>query len=478
MIFNSFAFLIFISVFIPVFYIIKGKLRLWFVLLASYFFYGWWDWRFLGLIAFSTILDFYLGLLIERAHDKHKRLHLLLISLITNLSVLGFFKYFNFFSNSFHDLIILFGLSSHSYILNIILPVGISFYTFQSLSYTIDVYNKKIKAEPSLLKFAGYIAFFPQLVAGPIIRASDFLPQLYDNNRRAKAENIFGGLDLVVVGFLKKIVIADSLAPIVDGAFAAPSDFSSLHLLICIILYSFQIYCDFSGYSDIAIGLAKMLGYEFPKNFNIPYIASSFSDFWNRWHISLSSWLKDYLYIPLGGNKKGKFNTYKNLMITMLLGGLWHGANWTFLFWGFLHGAYLIFQRLFSSLTYKLDLLKGPSFNTFIFRPLSILFVYMGVCFAWIFFRSPDFETASLYINGIISLDDFNINSIVNKFWVFKGVFLVCVLFFADVLLAHSNLSEKLNSKPIIRILFYATSIWIICLLGTFSDNQFIYFQF
>lgn len=370
------------------------------------------------------------------------------------------------------------GIQTSSKLFYIVLPVGISFYTFQTLSYTIDVYYKKIPAEHSFVKFATFISFFPQLVAGPIVRASDFLPQLQDNDRKVVWPNVLRGLDLIFVGFVKKVVIADSLAGVVEGAFASPADSSSLQLIISLVFYSFQIYCDFSGYSDIAIGIARMFGYEFPRNFNIPYIASSFSDFWTRWHISLSSWLKDYLYVPLGGNRNGKLNTYKNLMITMLLGGLWHGANWTFVFWGFLHGMYLVLQRLLSAIFERFDLYPKRSFFKFVFKAGAIFIVYVLVCYAWIYFRSPNFGTASTYFKGILAFDNMSINSLVNKFWIVKGVVLISLLYIFELIGTKFEFENIFKGIPILRPSFYALVIWIISLFGVFSESQFIYFQF
>ena len=308
MVFNSVSFLIFISVFFPLYFSVRGRIRLWLCLLASYFFYGWWDWRFLLLIASSTALDFYLGQQLEKTEDPQQRGRFLWLSVGVNLGFLGFFKYCNFFLDSFQVLLENLGFGTSMGSLAIILPVGISFYTFQSMSYTIDIYYRKIKPEKDWLRFATFIAFFPQLVAGPIVRAREFLPQ-FDRVRNLDQERIVLGLAQVLWGFFKKVAIADSLAPFVDQCFASPTSFSSLHLLIGVVFYSFQIYCDFSGYSDIAIGLARMMGFDFPKNFRTPYFSKDFSEFWQRWHITLSSWLRDYLYIPLGGNRHGTFNT-------------------------------------------------------------------------------------------------------------------------------------------------------------------------
>jgi alginate O-acetyltransferase complex protein AlgI len=477
MIFNSIPFLIFIIIVLPCFYMAKGNTRLFFVLTASYVFYGWWDWRFLGLLVFSTLIDFSLAKkLNDEANDSIRKLYLRL-SILINLGILGFFKYYNFFANSFNEILHQMGLPSGK-AFHIILPVGISFYTFQSLSYTIDVYYKRIKAEESLLKFASFIALFPQLVAGPIVRANTFLPQMENNRRGALGRDLLLGLDLVCAGFVKKVLIADSLAPVVDKIFASPIDFSSLNLIIGVIFYSFQIYCDFSGYSDIAIGIAKMMGYQFPVNFNLPYISSTFSEFWTRWHISLSSWLRDYLYIPLGGNRNGIFNTCRNIMITMLLGGLWHGANWTFIFWGGLHGTYLILERIFGNLLKQNHLFPVEKNAGIISKIGCGIIVYSGVCFAWIFFRSPDFNIAIIFIKGILAFDNMSIGTLINKFWILKGVIMILALVVFELFNIKVEFVKLLDKAPILRPTFYAIAIWMICILGTFSENSFIYFQF
>jgi alginate O-acetyltransferase complex protein AlgI len=473
MVFNSIPFLVFIALFFPIYFALKGKARLWFMLLSSYVFYGWWDYRFLALIIFSTCLDFYLSVVINNQTDPGRRKLALTISIIVNLAFLGFFKYFNFFIDSANDLLGYFGYEENYNVLNIILPVGISFYTFQSMSYTIDVYRKEIQPEPSLLRFATFIAFFPQLVAGPIVRAVDFLPQLYSDHK-FKWSNFQIGFAQVLVGFGKKLVIADSLAPFVDAIFSTPEGYSSLVLIIAIVFYSFQIYCDFSGYSDIAIGLAKMLGFVFPMNFNTPYFSKSFSEFWERWHISLSSWLRDYLYIPLGGNRNGKFNTYRNLMLTMLLGGLWHGANYTFIIWGFLHGMYLVIQRLISTGKKAVGLeFRGPV-NAF----FSIVLVYSMTCLAWIYFRSPDLQTAHTVIRGIVSLDNLSFADLPYKFEIVKGVFLLVILLFFEVLSKRVDFGTITLRSPAFRVVSYAAILWLIALMGSFIDSQFIYFQF
>ncbi|MCL4148652.1 UNVERIFIED_CONTAM: hypothetical protein GTU68_033949, partial [Idotea baltica] len=443
-------------------------------LIGSYFFYGWWDWRFLFLILFSTILDYIIGHKIYKEKNEKKRKTLLIISLLSNLGLLFYFKYFNFFIDSFIEIATTMGMSPSIYTLQIILPVGISFYTFQTLSYTIDIYKNKLKPESDFMVFATFVAFFPQLVAGPIVRAIDLLPQ-FKKNHRITYELISKGLFLIILGYFKKIVVADSLAPLVDDAFANPSAYTSLYMMISVVFYAFQIYCDFSGYSDIAIGLGKMMGYNFPINFNLPYLAKNFSDFWKRWHISLSSWLRDYLYIPLGGNRKNIIFTQRNLMITMLLGGLWHGANWTFVIWGFLHGLYLILQRLI--LPINLFLKKIIPKPIVLFFGILITFIFVNI--AWIFFRSQNISQAFEIIEKILSFEDMSFSGLRGKFVLAKSFFVIAILFFGELsYFLFTNKIEKFYQINSIKLLVNAFLIWMILLFGTFSNNNFIYFQF
>lgn len=475
MVFNSLAFLLFIAIFLPLYFNLKGQWRLWLCLVGSYFFYGWWDWRFLGLIVLSTLIDYSVGLWLDQTEDQAKRRQLLTVSVIANLGVLGFFKYFNFFAESLEVFLQQIGVTADYNTLHIILPVGISFYTFQSMSYTIDVYHKKLKSEPDFIRFATFISFFPQLVAGPIVRARDFLPQ-FRTDRTFDWDRFFSGSGQVLWGFFKKVAVADSLAPFVDQCFASPGSFSSLHLIIGVVFYSFQIYCDFSGYSDIAIGLGRIMGFDFPVNFRTPYFSKNFSEFWTRWHISLSSWLRDYLYIPLGGNRQGKWQTFRNLMITMLLGGLWHGASWVFVFWGFLHGLYLVIQRLAGTLSDRLHQKLG-TFSWL--RDIgNIALVYGLTCFAWIFFRSPEFSTAAKMIGGIGALDNLSFGAVTNKFIVLKGM--VLMLFLVSVELANFRFKfdHLVVSSQAFRIASFALLLWLIAFFGTFDANAFIYFQF
>ena len=527
MIFNSLPFFIFIGFFLPLYFTLKSKARLLLCLIGSYFFYGWWDYRFLSLVMFSTLIDYVVGLKLDKEEKGSKRKRLMLISILANLGFLGFFKYFNFFQESFISILNDMGMQAHPATLKILLPVGISFYTFQSMSYTIDVYWRKIKVEKDLIRFATFISFFPQLVAGPIVRARDFLPQ-FQKDRTFLWDRLISGTGQVLWGFFKKVAIADSLAPYVDQCFQSPEGFSSSHLLIGIVFYSFQIYCDFSGYSDIAIGLARVMGFDFPHNFRTPYFSRNFSEFWQRWHISLSSWLKDYLYIPLGGNRGGSFGsvffivlplfllsifwsdsiqttliylsilvivsiitayhmrkseanmvkgfTYMNNMVTMLLGGLWHGASWVFYFWGFLHGTYLIIQRFLGKpFCHFMTALRFP-------KPLQqaidILIVYFFTCLAWVFFRAPDFDVAITYIQGIASLESFTITSIVNKFLVLKGFILIGMLLFVEISDFKFNYSQLIQKSPTFRVMSFVILLWIIAFFGSFGANAFIYFQF
>jgi D-alanyl-lipoteichoic acid acyltransferase DltB (MBOAT superfamily) len=343
------------------------------------------------------------------------------------------------------------------------------------MSYTIDVYYNKIPVEKNFLRFATFISFFPQLVAGPIVRAKEFLPQ-FKMDKQFNWDRFNSGTGQILWGFFKKVVVADSLAPFIDQCFAAPETFSSMHLLVGVIFYSFQIYCDFSGYSDIAIGLARILGFDFPDNFKTPYFSKGFSEFWGRWHITLSSWFRDYLYIPLGGNRNGVFNTYKNTMITNLLSGLWHGASWVFVFWGFLHGIYIIIQRL-----------VGPHFGRFLKAiqmpklgkdAINIFLVYTCTCFAWIFFRATDFPNALTMIEGIAKFENFTFASIVNKFWFVKGFLVIGILLMVEIADFKFDFSHLIKKQAAFRVISFASILMLIAFFGTFGSNAFIYFVF
>ena len=366
----------------------NGRRKL-FLVLASYVFYGWWDWRFCGLLFASSVLNWLIGRAIGGSHSGSARYGYMVLGVIINLIILGFFKYYGFFLENLTPLLTQLGVERDLPWLQIILPVGISFYTFQGISYVVDVKRGHAEPQRRLLDVMLYISFFPQLVAGPIVRAQDFLPQLQQSPRLSRDAASLGLL-LIVWGLFKKTVIAAELAEhLVDPVFFDPSFYSGFDLLIAVYAYAVQIYCDFSAYSDIAIGCAALLGYRFHRNFDQPYRARSFQDFWRRWHISLSTWLRDYLYIPLGGNRGGSLLTARNLFLTMLLGGLWHGAAWTFVAWGAFHGSALLIERLL-----KLDE-KVRSW-------ISLVITFHGVCLAWILFRSPSFDHAMSYMANMI----------------------------------------------------------------------------
>lgn len=352
-----------------------------FLLLASYYFYAYWDYRFCGLLLISTLVDYLAARLIASSTSATRRKAWLAFSLMTNLGMLGFFKYFNFFIESATPLAQSIGMNPSTLV--IILPVGISFFTFQTLSYTIDVYRRRLTASQNLLDFALYVAFFPQLVAGPIVRATNLLPQ-FSNVTRFSRRRFYGGFQQLLRGAVKKVLIADRLAETVDVVFADVGSYGSLTVWIAVIGYAGQIYYDFSGYSDMAIGVAKMLGFRFPVNFRHPYLAKSMADFWHRWHITLSTWLRDYLYIPLGGSRGTKWQTNRNLLITMTLGGLWHGAASTFLLWGIWHGLALVIERNEVLMRIRNRLAA----------PAKWLTVMLAVLMGWVLFRSPDIETA------------------------------------------------------------------------------------
>jgi D-alanyl-lipoteichoic acid acyltransferase DltB (MBOAT superfamily) len=471
MLFNSLTFWIFLPVFLGAYFLTKKNARLWVCLAGSYLFYGWWDWRFLGLITLLTGLNYWCGLKIaDSTEGSGWRKHYVRFSVVCSLVILGFFKYFNFFIDSFSTASASLGVGFNLGTMSIILPVGISFYTFQTMSYTIDLYRKEVDVERSLLKFSVFVSFFPQLVAGPIVRARDFLPQL-QSDRIVEWENLRRGINLMLWGFVLKVLMADNLAVTVDRAFQDPTAVSGLYLLIGVVFYAFQIYGDFAGYSLIAIGLARVMGFRFNVNFNRPYLATSFSDFWQRWHISLSSWLRDYLYIPLGGNRKGATRTKINLMLTMLLGGLWHGAAWTFVAWGALHGAYLILQRVVSTQV------AGFLPNS-LCRFIGWLSVFGGVLLAWVFFRAQGFGEAFLVIEKIITFDRFELGTILRRLFFLKGLLLIVFVFGVEWLSSRFDFDELARKHTSVNSLFIVSVLLLLSFWGMFGGGAFIYFQF
>jgi len=440
------------------------------LLVASYVFYGWWDWRFLSLIAASTVLDWVVSLGIDRSHSPGRRRALILVSLVANLTLLGFFKYFNFFTESFKAMLEGFGLGGAADLptLEIILPVGISFYTFQTLSYTIDVYRGQLKACRSLVDFSLYVSFFPQLVAGPIERATHFLPQIY-RDRTLTWDQVARGSYLILFGCFKKLAVADGVSPFVDAVFA-DSGARGGEVLLAVYLFAFQIYADFSAYSDIARGTSKLLGFDLMVNFRVPYFSSNPSEFWRRWHISLSSWLRDYLYIPLGGNRRGRVRTYGNLMLTMLLGGLWHGAAWNFVLWGAYQGALLCGFRLWMG-----DAPARPS-GSWPWRLVKIFLFFQLVCFGWLLFRCDSFAACLQFGSRILiepfeSLDLPGMSPLV---WASLALLIFCD--FQEYRVDDARWYERW--PLVIRCGLYAVLL-VLALGGLLHrSNAFIYFQF
>ena len=469
--FQSFIFIQFFLLFYASYLLLMGNFKAQNVLLviASYIFYGYWDWRFLFLLIFSTVVDFVVAKLIDRTASERQKKIWLGVSLVSNLSILGFFKYFNFFTASFTDLLSTIGIPVNDLTVKVILPVGISFYTFQTLSYTIDVYRGHLKPAKSIIDFAVYVAFFPQLVAGPIERATSFLPQI-SNPRKIDLSQINAGIFLIIWGYFKKLVIADNLAQIADSIFNNYSDYQGLDIIIGILSFTIQIYCDFSAYSDIARGLAKLIGFELMVNFRLPFFALNPSDFWSRWHISLSSWLRDYLYISLGGNRQGTFNTYRNLFLTMLLGGLWHGAAWNFIWWGMYQGLILVIYRLIAGSNEKRSL-KDTSIISVISQML-IMFILTNV--GWVIFRSNSGEQIIYLLTHWSLARSENTVSLGKELLFFTTPLLIVQLWqhLSRDLLIITKLPNWFTN------IIYSFFLINICLYGVRQSTEFIYFQF
>lgn len=395
MIFNSFEFFVFLAVVVAAYWSLRRRGQNLLLLVASYVFYGWWDYRFLSLIMISTLADFFIAQGVERTSADRVRRRWLLASLGVNLGILGFFKYFDFFIESAAGLLETIGVAVHPPLLAIVLPVGISFYTFQTISYTFDVYRRRVEPERNLITFGVYVAFFPQLVAGPIERAQRLLPQIQRDRVAPGIDRVWSATWLILTGLFKKIVLADGLAEVVQTRFDSPGQHGAVSLLIGVYAFSIQIYGDFSGYSSIARGVSRLFGIELMRNFEQPYLSTNIAQFWRTWHISLSTWLWDYLYIPLGGNRRGRRRTYINLMLVMLIGGLWHGAAWTFVVWGGLHGVYLAVDRALGA--YEA---RGRPSAPRLGDVGRILMTFHAVAFAWIFFRASSLSAAVDYLSG------------------------------------------------------------------------------
>jgi D-alanyl-lipoteichoic acid acyltransferase DltB (MBOAT superfamily) len=469
MVFNTPQFFIFFAVVLGLYYVLNLRWQNVLIVIASYVFYGWWNWKFCILLFVSTIVDFICGLYIPGKNGRRW----VWLSVVFQLSMLGFFKYYNFFVDSMAIALGKLGFHPHVATLNVVLPVGISFYTFQTLSYTIDLWRGKIRPERDFINFAAFVSFFPHLVAGPILRASYMLPQI-DEPRRVGARELSEGTYFILVGLVKKVAVADVIATAIRPAVENPAQFSSWQLLLSIYLFSLRIYCDFCGYTDIARGVSLYLGFRLAENFHFPYFARGIQDFWRRWHISLSSWLRDYLYISLGGNRQGRVATYRNLFITMLLGGLWHGASWSFVVWGALHGAYLAVGRAMGGPVEKLGAAFSRSGLSWFSAAIGIVFTFHLVTFTWIFFVIPDFHVAALFIRRLVQ---FTYTADPDR--VRLLLYATAVILLIDIPEAVTGAHEYLAKRPrLIRAAAYACYVILLMVTWTTNFEPFIYFQF
>lgn len=477
MLFDSPVFFLFLTIVVAVYWRLPWRKQNIFLLVASYFFYGWWDWRFLFLMAASTWFDYIIARKIASSTDPRLRRFLLTISLVLNFSFLGLFKYFNFFVDSAAAGLQVLGIHFiPTAVLRIILPPGISFYTFQEVAYIVDVYNGKLKPADSIVDYALFISLFPHLIAGPIQRPSHLLPQV-QQPRTLDYTSFFDGMMLILWGLFRKCVIADNCALLANAAFDGRLGAPSLPVvLIGVYAFAWQIYGDFSGYSDIARGAAQLMGFHFMVNFRQPYLAKNLQDFWRRWHISLSTWLRDYLYIPLGGSANGTKKTYRNLSLTMLLGGLWHGANWTFVVWGGIHGSWLALERFFRGLVgAKEKAQTEASPDTFLGSWVKRVLLFQLVCIAWVFFRAPSLADALHFLGGVTRLSWSPEYAIAIKYLIFFTV----PMFMIDLALEHRDeeyLFEKTSSMT--RVAVAMASLMLLVVFSANDASTFIYFQF
>ena len=478
MLFNSLAFAAFLPLVFALYWALGRAHIRWqntLLLAASYVFYGWWDYRFLGLLFLSSSVDYALGIAMELSASKRRRRAFLIASLCVNLGVLGFFKYFNFFAESFTELLNGLGLQAHPTTLQIVLPVGISFYTFQTLSYTIDIYRRQMSPTRDPIAFFAYVSFFPQLVAGPIERARCLLPQ-FAEPRVFDAVKATDGLRQMLWGFAKKVVVADNLAPHVNVIFGDYGSQDGSLLCLGVVLFAVQIYCDFSGYSDIAIGTARLFGFSLMRNFAFPYFARDIAEFWRRWHISLSTWFRDYVYIPLGGSRSTFSVRVRNIVITFVVSGFWHGANWTFLAWGLLHGLYYLPLMIRGRNRDNLDVVASGRLLPTAGEAVRILSTFVLVLIAWVFFRAPTVGDALAYLGRVISTPF--IGDVPHRRFIVAAVYLLP--FFAVEWLQRSkeHALDIAASPRLIRWVIYLAVGLTVLTLGNFGENEFIYFQF
>ncbi len=482
MLFNSMAFAVFLPIVFILYWVLPQRFRWILLLAASYYFYMSWDVKYVFLILFTTVVSYLAGVFMEKADSKKKKRILLTSALAASLGVLFFFKYFNFFSTSLSDLAARVAIPLHPVTLELIVPVGISFYTFQTLGYVIDVYRGDVKPEHNFGKYATFISFFPQLVAGPIERTKNLLPQI-DAKHTFDYDKACYGMRLIGWGFFKKLVIADNLAPRVDMIYGSINNYTGFPLVIAVFFFAIQIYCDFSGYSDIAIGTAKLFDIDLMTNFKSPYFSASIREFWSRWHISLSTWFKDYVYIPMGGNRVGKLRHAWNLMVTFLVSGLWHGAAWTYVAWGGVHGAAQVVETSIPGKHKK----NEPVRHTILWW-IRVILVFVFCCLAWVLFRADNMETAIYVFQNLLKgIDDFNLymqNGILQLgIEQLEGTLLTIVIVMLaifDYLSLRRDLMKSVNKLPIVAryVLYTVVLVFIIILSPLDSSKEFIYFQF
>ena len=473
MLFNSLVFGLFLPLVFFLYWLLRRSVKIQnlFVVICSYIFYGWWDWRFLLLIAFTTICSYTSGILIERFRERKGSWIAFVANIGLNLGILFLFKYFNFFVENFISLLAFFGLQAHSPTLSLILPVGISFYTFQAIGYTIDVYKRKISAARDIIAFFAFISFFPQLVAGPIERASRLYPQFL-RQRRFDYQQAVGGCRLILWGLFKKIVIADGAADIVNVVFGDITGYDVSSLWLAAVLFSFQIYGDFSGYSDIAIGVARLLGIDLMKNFDKPYLSKSIPEFWQRWHISLTTWFRDYIYFPLGGSHCSRRKCFRNILLVFLISGLWHGANWTFVAWGLYH-ALFFFPRLVSGKKEKQNT-RCPF--------LSVCVTFLIVTVSWVIFRADSLASAASYIKGMVyGGGELLVLADASRFRLVKLLMAVVFLLIVEYVQAKYEAGEIVRLPRKVSVVLRWIAYWLIALwifLSFHVSQTFFYFQF
>ena len=473
MLFNSLVFWIFFAIVLALYRFLPHQQQNRMLLVASYIFYGYWDYRFLSLLFVSTLVDYFVAHWIDGSPTQTRKRNILLISIVANLGLLGFFKYYNFFSRELAVALEGIGLSVPLPFLDVVLPVGISFYTFQTMSYTIDVYRGVTKPARNFADFALYVSFFPQLVAGPIERSNHLLPQIL-RPRSATTEQFIEGLYHILFGLFKKVVVADNMAPIVNHIFSRPvAELTGPEILLGIYAFAFQIYGDFSGYSSIAQGIAKWMGFDLSWNFKMPYLSASPSEFWQRWHISLSQWLRDYLYIPLGGNRGGLARTQRNLMLTMFLGGLWHGAAWTFVLWGVYHGLLLMVYR-FAEYAGRLANIRVPENK--ILRVVNVVFFFHLICISWLLFRAESVGQAWEMLTVIAT--DYTVTDMAKYGFAMMAFFVVPFMALELWIEKSGDLLRVVNSHWLFRAavyVYFAAMIWV---FPPLANQAFIYFQF